>query len=230
MDKENFKISIDTPDPGYEPFPVFIMNRFTYEATTFDPSLGKPATISYRLNKSGCIRIRIVHRNQTDMLIRTLQDWTQQDFGKYNIPWDGRDSSGNIVDNKKVLVLFESKDKDNGLQHQKHDESTCRDPMLVIMTQPDSRELVSGMFEMITTFPGEANPWEHSDALEVRYYVDYKLFQKERVVPEIKKFVFKMDTACMENGSHLITVIIDDLHDHIGSAGVKINVENRERR
>ena len=81
MNTKNHKINIHTPDPGYEPFPVSIINRSTYEAMTFDPSLGKPATISYGLNKGGCIRIRLTCRGQESLVIRTLQDWTNQDFG-----------------------------------------------------------------------------------------------------------------------------------------------------
>ena len=38
--------------------------------------------------------------------------------------------------------------------------------------------------------------------------------------------VFKLDTKTLQNGDHLITVNIDDLHDHIGSAGLRVSVEN----
>lgn len=226
MDREKFKINIKTPDPGYEPFPVSIMNRYTYEATTFDPSLGKPAMISYRLNKAGRIRIRILHRDQTDMVIRTLQDWTRQEFGKYELNWDGRDSSGNIVDNRRILVHFESDDKDNGRQHKGHGEATCFDPPLVVSGETDSKQVIRGNFSMHTAFADPSVRFEHNDGLELKYFVDYKLLRTERAAPGTKRFDFTFDTSGLGNGKHLVTVNVHDLHDHIGSAGIEITVGN----
>ncbi len=226
MDRKIHKIDINTPDPGYEPFPVSIMNRSTYEAMTFDPSLGKPATISYSLNKSGCIRIRLVHRNQPSLLIRTLQDWTNQGFGKYELKWDGRDASGNIVDNKKILVLFEAKDQGKGLQHQEHDEDNCRDPLLIIKTRSDPVQVVRGTFKAQAILTGEAHGSGDVTGCEARYFIDYRLCKTERFKKGIKQFDFDIDITGLKNGEHLITVNVDDLHDHIGSAGIKIKVEN----
>ncbi len=226
MNREANKIEIKSRDTGYEPFPVSIMNRSAYEATTFDPSLGKPARISYRLNKAGSIRIRIAHRNQPGLLIRTLQDWTHQDFGKYELQWDGRDSSGNIVDNKKMRVLFESKDRDKGLQHEGHEEAACRDLFLSIEAGSGSLDLVKVTLEIRASLSDETPGIEGEDGLEVRCYVDYKPRETEKVAKGAKGFVLKIDTTDLENGEHLISVNVDDLHDHIGSAGVKIRVEN----
>ena len=175
MGKKLHKLDIKTPDPGYEPFPVSIMNRSTYEATIFDPTLGKPATISYRLNKAGCIRIRLSHRDQPKIILRTLIDWTNQEFGQYAVPWEGCDSSGNIVENKRILFLFEAKDQSKCLQHQEHDEGKCRDPLLKIETQPDSYQIVKGPFEIRTTLTGGEDNLGHKRGYEVRYFINYKL-------------------------------------------------------
>lgn len=225
MDREKFKIEINSPDPGYEPYPVSIMNRSTHEATTFDPALGKPASISYRLNKSGCIRVRIVHRSQPDLLIRTLQDWTPQGFGRYVLAWDGRDASGNIVDNKGIQVLFESKDRDGGRTHQAHEESACRDPQIHVRTDPDSSRPVKGRLEVRAGIVGTDGAFGR-DGLEARCYVDYKPAKTETAAAGAGEFVFRIDTAGLENGDHLVTVNIFDLHDHRGTAGVRIRVEN----
>jgi hypothetical protein len=219
------KIDIDTPDPGYGPFPVSIMNRCTHEVMTFDPSLGKPAVISYRLNKPGCIRIRLVHRDQPNLVIRTLQDWTNQGFGKHELTWDGRDASGNIVDNKKIFVLFEAQDQGKGRQHQGHDEEICRDPLLMIKTRTDPFQIVRGSFEMETSLVTMDGFGEQAGC-EIRYSIDYKLIETKRFEKGIKTFGFRIDTTSFNNGEHLITVNVDDFHDHIGSGGVKINVEN----
>lgn len=227
MNREDYKIEINTPDSGYEPFPVSIMNRSTHEAMTFDPSLGKPAKISYRLNKAGCIRIRIVHRKKQNLKVITLQDWTHQEFGRYELFWNGCDASGNIVDNKKMMVLFEAKDQGKGLTHKNHDEKECRDPSLSIKTKPEASQMImKGIFEIRTSLEEKASGFISEFGGEVRYFINYKLFKTEKFEPGIKEFVCKIDTAELENGEHLISVNIDDFHDHIGSAGVKIKVEN----
>lgn len=226
MVRDTHKIDINTPDPGYEPFPVSIMNRVTHEVMTFDPSHGKPATISYSLNKHGCIRIRLIHREQSNLLIRTLQDWTNQGFGKYEIKWDGRDASGNIVDNKRIFVLFEAKDQGKGRQHHDHPEGLCRDPLLMIQTHSNPCNLVKGTLEIQTSVVGETYGFPNEVGYEARYYIDYKLFKVEKFEKGIKNFMFKLDTKTLQSGDHLITVNIDDLHDHIGSAGLRVSVEN----
>ncbi|MBI5286019.1 MAG: hypothetical protein HY878_00315 [Deltaproteobacteria bacterium] len=224
-DREGCKIEINTPDVGYEPFPVSILNRSTHEVMTFDPTLGKPATISYSLNKSGCIRVRLVCRNQQNLVIRTLQDWTDQGFGRYELKWDGRDVSGNIVDNKRILVVFEAKDHCKHRHHLGHDIEVCRDQMLIIESKQDTQK-VKGIFKMRALLPPGTNGFGKRDGVEVRYFVDYKPFKTERFEKGTGRFGFKIDTRSLENGEHLITVNIDDLDDHIGTAGVKVDVEN----
>lgn len=226
INRETRKVEINTPDTGYQPFPVSIMNKSTHEGLTFDPSLGKPATISYSLNKSGCIRIRIVRRDQQDLMLRTLQDWTDQEFGKYEVKWDGRDASGNIIDNKKVLIIFEARDQGKGRLHHNHNKELCHDPKLIFETNPESVQKLKGVFDIWTAFSGETpSDWDNK-GYEVRYFIDYKPVKTERFEKGAKRFGFKIDTAGLCNGEHLITVNIDDLQDHIGSAGLMIRVEN----
>lgn len=225
MERKLHKIYITTPDPGYGPFPVSIINRSTYEVMTFNPYFGKPATISYSLNKSGCIRIRLVCRNQQNLVIRTLQDWTNKEFGKYELMWDGRDAVGNIVDNKRILVVFEAKDHCKHRHHLGHDIEACKDSALIIESKQYTQK-VKEIFEMWTSLHPETNGFGKKDEVEVRYFVDYKLFKTERLEKGTDRFNFQIDTRSLKNGEHLITVNVDDLNDHIGSAGVKIMVEN----
>jgi len=193
---------------------------------TFDPSKGETATISYRLNKPGCIRIRLVHRDQPNLVFRTLQDWTNQEFGKYELKWDGRDTQGIIVDNKKLFVLFEAKDQGKGRQHNDHPKELCQDPLLMIRTMPNPCQSVNGMFEIQTSVVGETYHSPDKPEYEVRYFIDYELFKVEKFEKGTKNFIFKIDTNNLKNGDHLIIVNIEDLHDHIGSAALRIHVEN----
>lgn len=193
---------------------------------TFDPSQGQRATITYALNKSGCIRIRLIHRENSNLLIKTLLDWTEQEFGRYELKWDGRDASGNIVDNKKVFVLFEAKDQGKGRRHKEHRKELCQDPLLEMQALPNVCHPVKGMLEIQISVGGETCRIPDEAEYETRYYIDYQLFKVEKFGKGVKNFIFKIDTNTLPNGDHLVTVNVDDLHDHVGSAGLRVNVEN----
>jgi len=220
--KELHKIAIHTPDSGYEPFPVSIINRSTYEALTFDPRIGKPATISYGLTKAGVIRLRIVRRDNPGLLLLTLQDWTEQEFGRHEAKWDGRDASGNIIDNKKVLIIFDAKDQAFEGKHQEHDARRCYDPKLIIEITPQK---IKGNLEIITSFSEGPDKLKWA-SYEIKYFIDYSLFKREVFKDMKDKFYFSLDTAKLSNREHVITVNIDDFNDHIGTASLKINVND----
>jgi CopG family nickel-responsive transcriptional regulator len=204
------KVEITTPDPGYEPFPVSIMNRSTYEVTEFDPSLGKPAAISYSLNKAGCIRVRIVHRKQPTLVIRTVQDWTQQPFGSYKLQWDGRDSSGNIVNNKTLFVLFQAKDQIGLRQHQDHPPKTCCDSLLSVTSKTDGGSLI-----ILAVLKDNAPKLDTMKGCQVRYFMDYALVKTEKFDKDQTDFKASLDYTSLSKGKHLVTVNLDDLHDQV---------------
>lgn len=220
------KIKIKTPDTGYEPFPVSIINRFTREAFTFDPSMGKPATISYKLTKAGTIRLRIVRKENQQLLLSTLQDWTEQEFGEHGVQWDGRDASGNIIDNKRVLIQFDAKDQAFGGKHQDHDIDLCRDPELTITAETGTSQDVKGELKITTSFAGGPDKLQKDSACEVRYFIDYALVKKEHFENIPDRFRLTLDTTDLSNGEHIITVNIDDLNDHMGTASLRVSVRN----
>jgi hypothetical protein len=215
------KVEITTPDPGYEPFPVSIMNRSTYEVTEFDPNQGKPATISYRLNKAGCIRIRIVHRKQMNLVIKTLQDWTKQPFGNYELKWNGRDSSGNIVDNRPLFVLFQAQDQIANRHHQNHDARACRDSLVTVERISDAAQ---NSLEILAVLHDNAQTYKPASGGQVRYFVDYQLVKTEKFANGRAIFKATLDTTGLARGKHLITVNIDDLQDHVASGGLQIEI------
>lgn len=225
-DRERFKVQISSPDPGYESFPVSIMNRSTYEAVSFDPALGQPATISYSLNKAGSIRIRVVRRDLPELVLRTIQDWTDQDFGKYQTTWDGRDALGTLVENKKAMILFEAKDQGKGLQHGAHDPAICGDPHISLSLDQESGGAVRGGLKVRATLCGGKPGFGDASECHMRCYVDYAFFKKEKFKKGTKEFVTDIDTSSLPNGEHYLVVNIDDTHDHVGSAGVKLLVGN----
>lgn len=226
-EKENlYKIKINTPDTGYEPFPVYIINRSSYEALNFDPNLGKPATISYKLTKAGTIRLRIARRDNPELILLTLMDWTDQPFGEHKVQWDGRDASGNIIDNKKILIHFDARDQAFGGKHQEHDGLVCFDPKINIEAKTETIQNVKGDLEIRTSFPDGLDKIKWNAGYEVKYFVDYGLVKKEVFQETQNRFSLIIDTTKLSNGEHLITVNISDLHDHVGTAGLKIMVNN----
>ena len=121
-----------------------------------------------------------------DLLFKTLQDWTDKDFGNSELNWDGRDASGNIIDNKKVLVLFEAKDQEKGLQHKVHNEKACFDPELSITTTSDCTQKVKGTIELLINFAGDAGFYEEKHGFEVRYYIDYDFYKADNFGKGVK--------------------------------------------
>jgi hypothetical protein len=217
------KIEMHTPDPGYEPFPVSFMNRSTHEVFSFDPSKGETAKVRYGLNKAGWVRIRLVLRDHMNMVVKTLQDWTRQEFGKYELVWDGRDNSGHIVDNKKIFVVFEAKDQGKGLRHQVHDARDCREPVLEIASPPESARGTGGTLTIhgkITTGTRNGEKAGYS----VAYTIDYREAGKICLEAGTAEFQVTVDTGSLGKGEHLIQFNVDDTEDHVGSASALIQV------
>ncbi len=217
------KIEMHTPDPGYEPFPVSFMNRSTHEVFSFDPSKGETAKVRYGLNKAGWIRIRLVLRDHMNMVVKTLQDWVRQEFGKYELVWDGRDNSGHIVDNKKIFVVFEAKDQGKGLRHQGHNERDCREPVLEVAAPQESMRAAGGP---VTIHGKIAKGTLHGEkaGYAVAYTIDYREAGKMSLEAGRAEFQISVDAGSLGKGEHLIQFNVDDTEDHVGSASALILV------
>lgn len=216
-------------DLGYTFHPLEIMDRNTYEAATFDPHKDKPAKISYTVSKAGRVRIRLVRRQDKNLVLRTLQDWTHSRYGTtYCVEWDGKDASRSIVDNKNVFVLFESVDPlDLGRAriHIDHAEESCRDPELRIVA-PKSGATIRGetTIAVVLAEPPRGTVGTSAAAYEGRLYVDYSLVAKQRF-KKGEELTFVLDAGLFAHGSHVLTVNMDDLNDHIGTASTIVMVE-----
>lgn len=100
------------------------------------------------------------------------------------------------------------------------------DPELSITTTSDCTQKVKGTIELLTNFAGDAGFYEEKFGFEVRYYIDYDFFRADNFGKGVKEFALELDNSTLKNGEHLISLNVDDHHDHIGSAGVNITVEN----
>lgn len=224
-DTELFKIH-PPEDIDYLKYPVGIMERTTYEAYNFNPYKDKPAKISYTVTKTGWVRLRLARRDDKSLLLRTLQDWTCSKYGTtYEVKWDGKDSSENIVDNKRVFILFEAKDQEDLKEHQRHPEKICKDPELKII-HPKAKDNVKGETKIVAILPEHHVVLDNEAGYEGRLYIDYNLSHKERFNKEQREFNFILNTTSIENGVHILTINIDDHHDHIGTASIILKIQN----
>lgn len=201
-------------DRGYLAYPVRFMQRSTAEALSFDPATDPPATIRYKLTKTGRVRLRAVWRSDKALVLRTLQDWTEQGFAVHEVTWDGRDASGNIVDNSRCFIAFE---EDSRL-HGKHPREGCRELELSVSGLSPDGKAVSTERIRVSIDEGAAPP---PQGYGVRVYVDYKEAARFALPAGDRRFALP-DLPGTESGSPLITVNVDDGRDHVGVAGFRI--------
>lgn len=209
-------LDIDTPDKGYWNLPVRITDRSTAEALSFDPERDGPATISYRLTRDGLVRVRVVRRSDPGLVLRTLVDWSHQDFGHHSVTWDGRDASGNPVDTRGAFVTFEGDDP----AHRDHPRSACHEPALEILEPAAGSHLrdLSSVRARIT----RSTPFGRARGFTLRCYVDYALRGEAALDGDTHEF-FLPCTATQVAGDHLLTLNLDDDGGHVGVAGLRFH-------
>lgn len=208
-------LEIATPDKGYLHFPVRILDRSTREAFTFDPTRDRPATISYHLTRDGVIRIRAVWRRDPNLVLRTLLDWRRQEFGPHFVTWDGRDPSGNVVDNRGTLIAFEGDDP----QHRGHDSEGCHEPGLEFL-EPPSGSVLSDLSRVRAGITRDT-PFGRAGGYALRCYVDYELRGEARLAGGTSAF----SPPCgpiLAPGEHLLILNLDDGAGHVGVAGLRL--------
>ncbi len=196
-------------DRGYLRYPLRIMNRSTYEAYHFAPDKGELATLSYSVSKTGWVRVRLIRRDDHAVVLRTLSDWTEANYGRrYRVQWHGTDASGNPVDRRRMFVSFESRDSVSGGIHQRHPTAHCRDPQLTIA---NSGNQIVAQLDGSLPLP---------DAYRGRLYVDFELVEEVVFDRAAGTFAFDFRPGAFAPGEHLLTINIDDYQDHVATASL----------
>lgn len=216
---ESQLLHIDTPDKAYLNFPVRILSRSTREALTFDPQRGEPATISYRLTRDGDIRVRVCWRKDKTPVLRAILDWTHQEFGDHEVQWDGRDASGNLVDNTRCFIDILG----DSPQHREHESGKCHELELKIVSPTEPEAAIGNLSEIRLELVGDP-AYGGENGYELRTYVDYELAAKTELDGDVTAFSLP-DVEGLARGQHLITINLDDRHDHVGVAGLRIDVQ-----
>ncbi len=212
-------LHVDTMDDGYLCFPVRIMDRSTNEAMTFNPREDKPATISYKLTRDGNIRIRVTWRRHPELVLRTLLDWTHQQYGRHQVLWDGTDASANLVDNTKCFIDFKGDDA----VHKQHQPQKCHELDLEILA-PHAGSTIDKLSDIRLKLNGEL-AYGPENGYKLRTYIDYEPVSVISLGNETTEFSLP-NIDLLPQGRHMITINIEDGHDHAGVAGISVEVKS----
>lgn len=208
-------LEIDTPDPGYLHLPVRILDRSTHEASSFDPSRDEPAAIGYHLTRDGLIRLRVVWRHDERLVLRTLLDWTRQEFGRHEVRWDGRDASGHLVDNRACRIDFRGDDP----AHLRHDPADCHE-LAVELEVPDPGLTITDLSQIRGRILRDT-AFGRRDGFRLRAFVDGVLALESELPPGSDAFTLAALPAPAA-GEHTVVVNVDDGRDHVGVASARI--------
>lgn len=209
----NLQIDAVTASTRLADHPTEIRSISTYEALTFDPAKQGEAPFSYVLSRPAWIRIRIVHRGDEELLLRTLEDWSQRDEGRNAGTWDGRDGDGNLLDGSQCRVVFTAADRS---QHAGHAWQECADLPVRIGTKASPAGV------RVTTTLADSSP-SRGGEYEVRFYVDAKLQARQRHAAAAP-LEWTWEAVSAAAGSHRLTVVVDDGRDHLGTASTIIEL------
>jgi hypothetical protein len=217
--------AITMPTPGALKAPVKITEISTFDALTFDPKAKNSGTISYNLSRRAWVRIRIILRSDEQLVLRTLVDWSERQAGKHVETWDGRDAAGHLID-KERFPCFVAIDADSQM-HQKHPRAICKDLRLSLKLKDTPPEPASGKVRVAVALDDDTQGYGQQLGYKVRAYVDFKLLHSFTYKPKARReFDFALDTTGLSTGDHLLTVVVDDGADHVGSTSLKLNVRN----
>lgn len=217
--------AITMPTPGARSAPVRITEISTFDALTFDPKQKNSGTISYKLSKQAWVRIRVLLRSDEQLVLRTLVDWSERKAGKHVETWDGRDAAGHLVD-KARFPCFIVIDADSEI-HRKHPRAICKDLRLRLKLKDSLPESVRGKVGVEVVLDDDTRGYVDRFGCKVRTYVDFKLLHSFTYKPKARRgFDLALDTTGLSTGEHLLTVVVDDGADHVGSTSLKFNVLN----
>ena len=217
--------AVTMPTPGTLKAPVKITEISTFDALTFDPKAKNSGTISYKLSKRAWVRIRILLRSDEQLVLRTLVDWSERKAGMNVETWDGRDAAGHLVD-KARFPCFVAIDADSQI-HRKHPRAMCKDLRLSLKLKDSPTEPASRKIGVQVALDDDTRGYGQQLGYKVWAYVDFKLLHSFTYKPKARRgFNFALDTTGLSTGEHLLTVVVDDGADHVGSTSLKFNVRN----
>jgi hypothetical protein len=204
--------------------------------------------ISYKTNYPGYIRIRIHGVNQQFCILKELVSWEYKEPGIHTVHWDGKDASGNIIGDtyganydwepanievpqEMQDVLMNNQDHVLGHLHTLCEKEKCG-TFTLEFTTPRPGEKISGITHIEGKLTGDFRGYSKTWGFGSDIYVDYKPIDDNILSCgnasdlEPPHFYFDVDTTKFSNGMHLISVVICDHNDHVGTATIQVEFAN----
>jgi hypothetical protein len=207
--------AVTGPTPIALRAPVRVTEISTLDAVSFAPTEKDFGEISYTLSRPAWIRIRIVSRNDSRMVFRTLVDWSRREAGRNTEKWDGRDSAGHLIDKTatpcRVVIDAESD------VHRRHPRTLCKDLGLSLTLNDASSRSAPEKTDLVVTVDENTRGYGEWLGYRVTAYIDFKpvhsAVYRQKAWQGIR---IPLDTAGLAEGDHLLIVVVEDGADHVG--------------
>ena len=225
----------------------YITDTEAITAFVFDPTKGEKGIISYNLEEPAKVRVRIVDRDDPELIYSTLISYQEQEPGMHEIEWDGRDDTGNFMDlnavgvhiqaellstklTRKAIEMFSLVGQPYGHLHRLHDPEKCGF-FTLHFAEPVSESVLSGEEELLIEVVGPFRGYAEEGGVGIRGFVDKTLVLDQWLEPEAvrAKFPFitwTLDTAAFPDGEHILRLSMCDHNDHPGVASLKVTFKN----
>ncbi|MFC2122739.1 FlgD immunoglobulin-like domain containing protein [Bacteroidota bacterium] len=225
----------------------YITDTEAVTAFNFNPFIGEKGTISYTLAEEAKVRVRLVDRDDPELVHRVLISYEQQEPGVHNVEWDGKDASGNYLDPTKVRVhiqgeltstkitrkaiqIFSMVGRPYGHLHRLHEPDKCGF-YTIVFRQVEPGSVLTGKVQLIIEVIGSFRGYAEEGGVGIRGYVDKTLVLDQWLEPEDvrAKFPFltwTLDTSAFPNSEHTLRLSMCDHNDHPGVASLKAIFQN----
>ena len=198
--------------------------------TSFDPVKGE---IKYTLPEDATVRIRIGLTNNGPLL-HTLVDWENRIKGEHVEHWDHNDATGKISFNgrKDLMLLLSCLPADEAKRKAYHGIiKGFRKTPGVSVRFPDSTQnndqgwpIVSGITSFRIGLDPKDKLYLSNTKYEVGIYIDFVFLMEDEEGTD--PFTYKINTANINNGPHLITANVVGYDGDIGTRSVMVVVQN----
>ena len=183
-----------------------------------------------------------------ELYLKTVLNWENRDAGTHTETWDGRDSSGNIINLSEAIMIIEGEPISDyapgtmehegetpeevihghmwGHAHGKHAEFAEELPELTV-TSINDNDVLSDIVTIKSEVSKSRRGYGDDVGYGVRYYLDEELIQEEFYNGKSDgNFSYDFDTTAFEDGEYTLYIGMCDHNQHVTSRGIKIKIDN----
>ena len=225
----------------------YISDMEAITAFNFDPTKEEKGTIAYTLEEPAKVRIRIIDRDDPELVHRVLISYEEQEPGEYVVEWDGKDATGNYLNPYEVQVnlqaellatkitrqaveMFSLVGRPYGHLHRLHEPDKCGFFTLQF-TNSELGSVLTGEAQLVIEIVGPFRGYAEEGGVGIRGYVDKTLVLDQWLEPQEVRdrfpyLTWTLDTSAFPNGEHFLRLSMCDHQDHPGVASLKAEFQN----